>query len=80
MEEPRIELLRRLIEDQYEAQPTGCGASFGELLCWEIHSNGLTFVGLAEKWRVSLPTLGALISDHCDRLEPLPCVNHRQSA
>src|SRR5581483_7713431 len=31
--------LRRLIEEQYENRPTGCGASFGELLCWEIHSN-----------------------------------------
>jgi len=76
MEEPRIELSRRLIEEQYDACPTGCGSSFGELLCWEIHSNGLTFIQLAEKWGVSLPTLGELIADHCNRLEDLPRVNH----
>ena len=76
MEEPRIELARRLIEEQYDQMPTGCGTSFGELMCWELHSNGLTFVQLAEKWGVSLPTLGALIADHCERLESLPRVNH----
>ena len=76
IEEPRVELLRRLIEEQYEAHPTGCGGSFGELLCWELHSNGLTFVRLAEKWGISLPTLGQLIADHCDRMEALPGVNH----
>lgn len=75
-EEPRVELLRRLIEEQYEACPTHCGGSFGELLCWELHSNGLTFTRLAEKWGISLPTLGQLIADHCDRMEDLPCVNH----
>lgn len=76
MEEPRLELFRRLIEEQYGRCPTGCGGSFGELLCWEIHSNGLTFTRLAEKWGVSLPTLGTLIADHCNRLEELPSVNH----
>ena len=76
IEEPRIELYRRLIEDQYDAHPTGCGGSFGELLCWELHTNGLTFVRLAQKWGVSLPTLGALIADHCNRLEELPQVDH----
>lgn len=75
-----MELYRRLIEEQYEARPTGCGASFGEILCWEIHSNGLTFVQLAEKWGVSLPTLGVLIADHCDRLERTPHVTHGYQA
>jgi hypothetical protein len=76
MEEPRVELCRRLIEEQYERFPTGCGASFGEILCWELHSNGLTFVQIAEKWGISLPTLGSLIADHCNRLEGLPHLNH----
>lgn len=75
-EQPHIERFRRLIELQYEDHPTGCGASFGELLCWEIHENGQTFIWLARKWGISLPTLGDLISDHCRRLEPEPCVLH----
>ncbi len=75
--EPRIERLRCLIEEQYLKHPTGCGASFGEILCWEIHSNGQTFIWLAEKWGVSLPTLGELIHDHCKRLEADPRVCHR---
>lgn len=69
-------LLRKLVEDQYEDNPTGCGGSFGELLCWEIHTNEMTFIRLAEKWGISLPTLGELIWDHCRRLESLPVVNH----
>ena len=76
MEEPRIERFRRLIEEQYQENPTGCGASFGELLCWEIHTNGLTFNWLSQKWGISLPTLGELIWDHCKRLEEGPHVNH----
>lgn len=76
VEESYLSFLRRSIEEQYEANPTGCGGSFGELLCWEIHENGQTFIWLAEKWGVSLPTLGELIWDHCKRLEPLPAVNH----
>jgi hypothetical protein len=65
-----------MIEEQYLDHPTGCGGSFGEILCWEIHTNGMTFAWLAEKWGVSLPTLGTLISDHCTRLEREPRVNH----
>ena len=76
IEESHLAYLRRLIEEQYEAKPTGCGGSFGELLCYEIHMNGLTFKWLAEKWGVSLPTLGELIWDHCKRLEEEPKVNH----
>lgn len=77
-EEPRLERLRRLIVEAYAAHPTNCGNSFGELLCWEIHVNGQTFIWLAEKWGVSLPTLGELIWDHCKRLEDDPTVlTHR---
>lgn len=71
-----LERLRHLIEGAYQARPTGCGNTFGELLCWEIHTNGMTFVWLAEKWGVSLPVLGELIWDHCKRLEKEPSVNH----
>jgi len=71
-----LERIRILIEKQYEDHPTGCGGSFGELLCWEIHINGLTFIWLAEKWGVSLHLLGELIYDHCKRLEKEPAVNH----
>lgn len=70
-----LEDLRQDIEIQYDQQPTGCGSSFGEVLCYEIHSKGMTFVWLAEKWGVSLPTLGELIWDHCKRLEAAPKVN-----
>jgi len=66
-----------MIEEQYEQMPTGCGGSFGELLCYEIHENGLTFMWLAEKWGISLPALGELIWDHCKRLEGLPNVKHK---
>lgn len=75
-EEGHVECLRRRIEEQYADNPTGCGGSFGELLCYELHTGGLTFIRLAEKWGVSLPTLGKLIADHCERLESLPLVNH----
>ncbi|KKL50016.1 hypothetical protein LCGC14_2309740, partial [marine sediment metagenome] len=36
-----------------------------------------TFAWLAEKWGLSLATLGELIWDHCRRLEAKPQVNHR---
>lgn len=72
-----IVLLRGIIEDAYLDHPTGCGGSFGEILCWEIHSNGMTFKWLAEKWGISLPILGELIYDHCKRLEELPVVDHK---
>ena len=76
IEEGYIEHLGRLIEEQYVKKPTGCGGSFGEILCWEIHTNGLTFLWLAEKWGISVTTLGELIHDHCKRLETEPVVNH----
>ena len=78
-EESHLECVRRLIEEQYQDTPTGCGSSFGEILCWEIHVNGLTFIWLAEKWGMSLPLLGELIWDHCKRLEPRVEVNHHYS-
>ena len=75
-EEGHLVYLRRLIEEQYEENPTECGGSFGELLCYELHEGELTFICLAEKWGISLPTLGELIWDHCKRLESLPNINH----
>jgi hypothetical protein len=66
--ESRLERIRRLIEEQYIECPTGCGASFEELLCYELHDGGLTFRALAQKWNIGLPTLGSLIADHCKRL------------
>lgn len=75
-EETHIGYFRRLIEEQYRNHPTGCGGSFGELLCHELHTQELTFVRLAAKWAVSLDCLGELIYDHCKRMEEGPKVNH----
>jgi hypothetical protein len=75
-EEPFVERARRLIEDQYAQCPTGCGGSFGEVLCHELHTRGLTFSQLAAKWGISLHCLGELIYDHCKRLDNDPLVNH----
>lgn len=72
-----LDYYRNSIETQYKSNPTGCGGSFGEILCWEIHTNGLTFLWLAEKWGISVSFLGDLINDHCKRLEREPIVNHR---
>lgn len=74
-EESYIEALRREIVEQYRSHPTGCGGSFGEILCWELHTNQTTFVKLAEKWGLSLPTIGDLVKDHCNKLQELPVVN-----
>lgn len=76
VEESHLSYARGYIEDQYKRNPTGCGGSFGELLCYELHTGGLTFTRLAEKWGVNVTTLGELIFDHCKRLEELPVVNH----
>lgn len=76
VEDSYIECVRHKIEEQYKAKPTGCGGSFGEILCWEIHVNDLTFIWLSEKWGISLPLLGELIHDHCKRLDRLPNVDH----
>jgi len=79
--ESRLGRLRRLIEDQYRDHPTGCGGSFDELLCHELHhggpsGRGLTFNWLSKKWGISLPMLGELIWDHCKGLEADPQVQH----
>jgi hypothetical protein len=76
MENSYIEMQREEIVAQYKSNPTGCGGSFGELLCWEIHSNNQTFTRLAKKWGISLADLGSLISDHCKRLQEMPKVTH----
>ncbi len=51
------------------------GMSFGQILCHELYSNGLTFTQLSLKWGISLPVLGELIWDHCKRMEPSPEVD-----
>lgn len=80
-EVPFIESCRRRVEEQYASHPTGCGGSFDELLCFELHhggprGTGLTFSWLAAKWGISVSVLGELIWDHCKRLEPELEVNH----
>lgn len=72
MQESYLVRLRRIIEDQYGEQD----GDFGVLLCREIHTNNLTFKALAEKWGISLSTLGELICDHCKRLQEDPVVRH----
>jgi len=76
IEETHLARFRRLIEEQYIKNPTECGNSFGEILCHELHTQGLTFTRIAEKWNISLCTLGELIYDHCKRLENDPNVDH----
>ena len=78
-EESYLAKLRRIIVEEYEKHPTGCGNSFDEILCYEIHTGGLTFNWLAEKWGISVTTLGELIYDHCKQLEESPRVNHAYS-
>ena len=63
-----IEGFRLYIEKLYKSAPTGCGGSFGEILCYEIHEGGLTFKELAKKWDCTVEFLGQLIADHCKRL------------
>ena len=65
----KIEKFRNKIEQDYQKHPTGCGGSFGEILCYEIHENNLTFLWLAEKWHISVTFLGKVIADHCEKLE-----------
>ncbi len=78
--ESHTEYLRRYIVLQYDIEVDGIGGDFGPILCYEIHTNGLHFAKLAEKWGISLSTLGRLICDHCERLEELPIVNHAGGA
>jgi len=63
-----IEDARTKIENDYKENPTGCEGSFGEILCYEIHQNNLTFLWLAKKWGISVSDLGILIWDHCKKL------------
>jgi hypothetical protein len=65
----QIQYFREGIEYNYRLDPTGCGNSFGEILCWEIHSNGQTFVWLAKKWNITVTFLGDIIADHCRKME-----------
>ena len=75
-EESYIVRTRRLIEEQYKDYPTSCGGGFGELLCCELHTEGLHFKRLAEKWGITVTLLGELVYDHCKRLEVEPVVKH----
>lgn len=78
-EESHIEACRRSIERQYVGVELSSGSTngcFGAILCSELHHGGLHFVQLAEKWGVTLDTLGELVWDHCKRLSPLPKVTH----
>lgn len=34
----KVAEFRECIEDRYKKYPTGCGGSFGELLCYELHT------------------------------------------
>ena len=63
-----ISKIRNAIEKRYKKTPTGCGSSFGEILCFEIHINHLTFLDLAKKWNLTISTIGELIYDHCKRM------------
>ena len=76
IEESYLRRVRRLIEEQYLNHPTGCGNSFGEILCFEIHQNNLTFYQLSRKWEISLAAVGELIFDHCKLLASDPVVDY----
>ena len=76
IEESYLSMLRREITEQYNKTDLDCKGDFGQILCWELHSNEQTFIMLAKKWGISLPTLGELIKDHCDRLQRIPKVKH----
>lgn len=81
----KVKEFREHIEKIYRSYPTGCGGSFGELLCYELHTQpvnprmnhgtytgfatGLTFTELANKWGISIAFLGELIADHCKKME-----------
>ena len=67
----KIEDFRNKIERDYQKHPTGCGGSFDEILCYEIHKNGLTFKWLAKKWDITVSFLGEIIVDHCKKLEEI---------
>ena len=63
-----IDDFRAQIEHNYLKAPTYCGSSFGEILCWELHSNNTVFTTLAKNWGISVRFLGELIADHCNKL------------
>ena len=74
-EQSYLSVLRQSIVKQYQPTNSDCKGDFGQILCHEIHTGNLDFIRLAKKWGISLPTLGELIKDHCDRLQELPKVN-----
>ena len=70
IETTRMWIVKAHSEDynKFQELPLDSRADFGELLCWEIYTNGMSFVHLAEKWNLSLDCLGELMADHCRRL------------
>lgn len=72
-----VELFRDKIQNVYRDSYIPF-ADFGEILCYEIHSQpinprmpeelGLTFKELSVKWGISNAFLGQLIEDHCRKL------------
>lgn len=73
----KIIRFRKQIEKVYAEAYCPYG-SFGEILCYELHSQpvnprlpcekGLTFKEIAQKWGITLSFLGDLIADHCRKL------------
>jgi hypothetical protein len=79
-----IKKFRATIEKCYTSGTEFPYGHFGEILCYELHSQpvnprmgvptnsgyetGLTFKELAQKWGISVTFLGELIADHCKRL------------
>ena len=81
----QLDSFRTIIETRYNSDENNYNGGFDEILCFELHSQpvnprmevrttsgfctGLTFKDLAKKWGISVTFLGALIADHCKRLE-----------
>ena len=38
MGKKQISQFREIVEERYRIAPTSCGGSFGEILCYEIHT------------------------------------------
>ncbi len=38
MTQEKVEGFRGVIEERYRKAPTGCGGSFGEIICYELHT------------------------------------------
>ena len=38
MSKKQISQFREIVEERYRIAPTNCGGSFGEILCYEVHT------------------------------------------